>query len=328
MLYPLSARTIVDMSGKEVEIPEKITKIFATSPPATYMIYTLDPLVLVGLNFDHKQGHNESSSFLSTYFTSLPVLGGLQGGGNSINKETLLSLHPDVVVSWNTNTSENFAHFLQQSARIPLLDVDLESLESLPKAYRFFGKLLGQENRAEVLAQYAVSALEKTRQQVQKEATKRPIVYYAEGVDGLSTECDTSFHYQTIKFAGGIDPHLCTQTSGKGMEKVSLEQVLLYNPDIIIAQEKDFVQAVQNDTRWNAIAAVKNHRVYLVPKAPFNWVDRPPSFMRLLGIQWLTHLFYNVPDEKTFQEEMKLFYRLFLHVDLSNEQIAAIVGTK
>jgi len=327
LLIGLEAREIVDMSGLKVEIPEKITKVFGTSPPTTYMIYTLDDSLIVGLNFNHAKGNNASSNLLSPHFMALPIVGGLQGGGNSMNRETLLSLHPDVVFSWNNNASGGLAQYLFESSRIPTVNVDLEGIESLPKAYLFLGSLLGKEERARVLSSYASNALAQTQEVVRTPTLKRLVVYYAQGADGLATECENSFHYQAIKYAGGINPHLCEMKTGLGQEKVSLEQVLLYNPEVIIAQERDFVEKVKKDPRWQSVKAIKEGKVFLVPKVPFNWIDRPPSFMRLLGVRWLTHVLYNVPNATDFKREMQVFYKLFLNIDVSDEQIRQILGT-
>ncbi|WP_286682903.1 ABC transporter substrate-binding protein [Sulfurospirillum sp. MES] len=322
----LLARSIVDMSGQTLEVPDTISKLYASSPPSTYMLYTIDPLLIVGLNFDHAKGNNESSSMLDPHFTSLPVIGGLQGGANSINRETLLALHPDAIISWNTDASSGLAAYLFQSSHIATINVNLESIDDLARAYRFLGELLDKKERTEPLALYAQEVTRQTRALVERRVSKRPVVYYAEGTDGLASECDSSSHYEAIKVAGGINPHLCQPSGGKGMEKVTLEQVILYNPDVIIAQEKEFVQNVQNDPRWRFVAAVQNKRVYLVPKKPFNWIDRPPSFMRLLGIQWLTHVLYDEPNASEFEMRMQEFYRLFLRIDLNQTQHQAILN--
>lgn len=326
VLISVNAREIIDMGGKKVQIPDTITKVFGSSPPSTYMIYTIDASLIVGLNFNHARGNNESSNMLDARFMALPIVGGLQGGGNSMNRETLLSLHPDVVFLWNNDASSQLAQYLFESSKIPSIDVELESVESLPKAYLFFGDVLERMSRAKILSEYASEVLEKTKNIVKANASKRPVVYYAEGADGLATECDQSFHYEAIKFSGGINPHLCSTKSGLGLEKVTLEQVILYNPDIIIAQEKEFVEKVKSDARWRSIKAIKEGKVFLVPKVPFNWIDRPPSFMRLLGIQWLTHVLYNTPNSEQFKAEMKAFYKLFLNIDLDDAQLHKILG--
>lgn len=45
------ARTITDMTGRKVQVPDRITRVYASSPPATYLLYALDPALIVGLNF-------------------------------------------------------------------------------------------------------------------------------------------------------------------------------------------------------------------------------------------------------------------------------------
>ncbi len=52
---------------------------------------------------------------------------------------------------------------------------------------------------------------------------KRLTVYYAEGGDGLSTECDDSFHSRLIPEAGGVNVRKCRSKVLVGMDKVSIE---------------------------------------------------------------------------------------------------------
>ena len=326
LLMSLDAREIIDMGGKKVEIPEKITKVFGSSPPSTYMIYTIDASLIVGLNFNHARGNNESSNMLDPRFMALPIVGGLQGGGNSMNRETLLSLHPDVVFLWNNDASSQLAQYLFESSKIPSINVELESVESLPKAYLFFGEVLERMPRARVLSKYAKEALEKTKNVVQINALKRPVVYYAEGADGLATECAESFHFSPIKFVGIRSAFDCIQKTMVGMEKVSMEALLAKNPDVIIASDEKFFKSVYADSRWSAIKAVKNKRVYLVPKDPVNFLDRPPSFMKILGVEWLASVIYPKEYKKDILSETASFYKLYLRKDISKAEAAKILG--
>ena len=43
---------------------------------------------------------------------------------------------------------------------------------------------------------------------------------------------------------------------------------------------------IMNNAQWADIQAVKDGKVYTTPAIPFNWFDRPPNVMRLLGIEW------------------------------------------
>ena len=109
------------------------------------------------------------------------------------------------------------------------------------------------------------------------------------------------------------------------MEKISIEQVMLYDPEVILAQEKTFVENVFHDPRWQSIRAVKNKHVHLIPRDPFNWFDRPPSFMRILGIQWLTHCLYPDRFSLDLPAETKKFYKLFLGVELDDKSLNGVL---
>ena len=86
----------------------------------------------------------------------------------------------------------------------------------------------------------------------------------------------------------------CHTSNHKGFEKLSMETLLQYNPDVILVQEKEFYERIYTLPTWQHVKAVQNKRVYFIPKSPFNWFDRPPSFMRILGLQWLMIRLY--PD--------------------------------
>lgn len=328
-LTSLFGREIVDMAGRKVTVPDKITRVFGSAPPSTYAVYAIDPSLVVGLNFSPAKGSNEASGLLDKKFVSLPVVGGLQGGIQGINRESLLAVRPEVILAWKNDASAKLAQEAMSQSKIPTVYLDLEKLENIPASLTFLGELLGKKDRATALVKYADGAIAKTKSTLSKYPTaKRPIVYYAEGTDGLATECEDSIHYEAIKFAGGINPHKCKSKNGMGMDKISMEQVISYNPDIIVAQDKIFFDSVKNDPKWKNVKAVKNGEVYLVPKAPFNWVDRPPSFMRLLGVQWLQNIILKTGNKEQLKKEVKTFYKLFLNVELSDSQISSIIGIK
>lgn len=68
------AREIVDMKGRHASVPDTIQRVAALSPPATYLVYAIDPGFLVGLNFPPSDGE---ARFTVERFRSLPVIGGM-----------------------------------------------------------------------------------------------------------------------------------------------------------------------------------------------------------------------------------------------------------
>jgi iron complex transport system substrate-binding protein len=324
----VEAREIVDMAGRRTSVPDAITKVYASSPPAVYMLYALDPALCAGLNYPFSRYEQR---WLREDFINLPVIGGWFGQGRTPNQETLLMAKPDIMLVWMWKVSA-INEKIEQTARqlgLPMVYLRLDHLEDYVEAFRFLGNLLQREERARELGEYARRAMEGITPVASAIAeNEKTSVYYAEGPDGLSTECNRSPHAELIELAGGRNIYQCAPKNDFGMERISIEQVMAADPDVILAQEKDFVDNVYQDPRWQSIRAVKNKRVYLIPRSPFNWFDRPPSFMRLLGIRWLANILYPERYPLDIARETREFYSLFLGVELDDEALEEVLCRK
>jgi iron complex transport system substrate-binding protein len=315
-LCPAAARQITDMAGRRVEVPDTVNSVYGTSPPATYMVYALDAGLVAGLNTPLNP---TEKAYIDPRLHRLPVIGGWFGQGRVANLECLLKLHPDVIVAWIREASP-VAEKMEKALKplqIPVVYVVQDSLSDCPAAFRFLGKLFNRPSRAEALARHAEQTLEEiARVRAAIPAPEQVSVYYAEGADGLSTECHTSVHAQPIPLSGGLNVHRCTDRTTYGMQKISMEQVLQYDPQVIVAHEPMFFATAARDPRWKNIRAVQSGRVYRIPRTPFNWFDRPPSFMRLLGAKWMLHRLYPRYYAVDLTAETQRFYQLYLNVTL------------
>ncbi|WP_321491673.1 ABC transporter substrate-binding protein [uncultured Desulfobacter sp.] len=319
------ARQITDMQGRKVEVPEKIHSVYGTSPPVTYMLYAIAPELIGGLNFPCRE---KEKQYLPTRLQTLPVIGGWFGQGQTPNLETLIQVNPDVVLAWYMKNSPICRK--TEEMLIPmgfaLAYISLDNLEDYPETFRFLGRLLRREERAAALADYAQKTIDKIKavRDLIPESEKVS-VYYAEGTDGLSTECDASVHAQILGLCAGKNVHICPSRTVFGLEKVSIEQVMRYAPDVILSYERSFYDAIFQDPRWQNIPAVQNKRVYQIPSASLNWFDRPPSFMRFLGAVWLINKLYPQKYPVDFVDETRKFYSLFLNVNLNRKEARDII---
>lgn len=326
---PAPAREIVDMAGNTVRVPDRITKVYCASPPATYLLYALDGSLLAGVNYPFSE---KVQQYLRPEFNALPVLGGWFGQGKTPNMESLLAIGPDIMIDWQWKMHGRSAvkEKVETTANImklPVVYMKSEELRQYPEAILFMGRLVNREERARVLADYAREAIARVEAVTAAIPDGQKIsVYYAEQRDGLATECDSSYHAELINLSGGRNIHHCAPRDLMGMEKISLEEVIRCDPQVILAKEEAFFENVFGDSRWRDISALKNGRVHLIPSLPFNWFDRPPSFMRLLGLQWLTHLLYPERLPMDMARETRRFYKLFLGLDLDEAQMKEVAG--
>ncbi len=306
---------------------KNIERVFGSSPPINYLIYALNPNKMIGLNFSARNPFNKADDFLlDEKFLSLPVIGSFHGGGVGINLESLLEYDPQLILIWEDDMMVQTIKEKVAKTHIPTLVVPFRNTIDMASSIRKVGDAIGEKERGELLASYIEKSIDELKSKIRDVAPTK--YYYAEGIDGLSTECDASFHVEAINFAGGENVHKCKQTGLLGLEKISLETLMLYDPDVIFVQTKIAYDEIHIDTMWQNLKAVKNNKVYLVPAQPFNWIDRPPSFMKAIGIQWLASKLHPDAYDIDIRTHTKEFYKLFFNVELDNEQIDTILGEK
>lgn len=323
----LNAKTLNDIDGKTVTLPDQTDRVFGSSPPMNYLLYTLNPDKMIGLNFKAKNGNNSADeTFLSKKFLSLPLIGSFHGGGQNINLETLMAYKPQLVLVWQDDMLVQTVAKEIEKTKIPSFMIPFREISDMPRAFRLAGNAIGESKRGEVLASYSQKIISEVHKNVLKAKPTR--YYYAEGIDGLSSECDKSFHVEAMNFAGGENVHKCQQSGILGLEKISFETLLNYNPEVIIVQNRSVYNDLISDPMWQNLRAVKTGRIHLVPVQPFNWIDRPPSFMRVIGIQWLAQLFHPKEYKVNLPQRTKEFYDLFLHVKLNDQQTKNLLGAQ
>ncbi len=323
ILATLLAWTLTAQAGpcrSDGPVPETI---YGASPPVTYLLYSLAPERLAGLNFPPNARERR---FLHPAVLDLPVIGGWFGQGRTPNLETLLDVDPGLVVTSAHRKGDGRIIDTLDRLGLATCQLTLDRLEDYPAAYRTMGERLGLPERGKALARYVEDALARAETVTGAiPADERPTVYYAEGPDGLQTECHRSWHAMLIPRAGGLNPHRCGQRYGFGRERIPFEQLLTYDPDVILAGNPALLDHIENDARWQHLRAVREGRVWVIPQAPFNWFDRPPSFMRVLGLQWLLHRLYPERAAGDPVEITRDFYRQFLGVDLDAATARALI---
>jgi iron complex transport system substrate-binding protein len=321
-LVPGTARadTVTDGAGRSVPIPARVTKVFAAGPTAAVLLYTLAPDLVTGWP---RANPAAACEFMLPDICARPQIGRITGGGNTINTEALLNMAPDLILDYGSlnNTFVSLADRVQQQTGIPyaLLDGRFSQTEAV---YRTLGRLTHREREAEPLAAYVTRTIGAIRERVARiPAEQRPRIYHARGPSGLNTPAPGSINLDPFELLGARN----VAQEGRTGFTVSLEQVLLWDPDVIITIEQQFFDAARADPNWKAVKAVRQGRIYLAPELPFGWMDFPPSVNRLVGLWWLAKMLY--PNEFTddLKPLVREFYSLFYHVDISDAQAARLL---
>jgi iron complex transport system substrate-binding protein len=315
------AASETDGAGRAVPVPAKVERVFPAGPPAAIMLYTLAPELLLGWPRPNGAAERE---FLLPEIGSRPEVGRITGRGNTANLEAVLALKPDLILDIGdvNATYVSLADRVQEQTGIPYALLD-GRFEGAAAAYRVLGTLIGRRAEAETLAQDADATIKTVTGRIGGIARdRRPRVYYARGPRGLETGLGGSINMEAIEL---LAQNVAGGTRG-GLATVSIEQVLVWNPDVILTIDPEFVANVGRDPAWAPIAAVRAGRVALAPKLPFGWVDLPPSVNRLIGLWWLARNLY----PELFPEDLRAltrdFYRRYYHVTVNDTQIDRVLA--
>jgi iron complex transport system substrate-binding protein len=316
---PASARSVVDATGRTVEIPDRIERVMPAGQPAAVLLYTLAPEKMIG--WPHSP-NPAAKNLLGPSFAGLPEVAPLVRDGK-VQAEQILAARPDVILDYGSTAPRyaDRATMVQEATGIPVLLLD-GKLERTPEIYRLLGAMLGTEERAADLTAAAERLLTITRQRAQARREAGTIrVYYARSADGLTTATSASSLGDVLRLVGLVN--VADGAQPGELSHVTRDQVYAWNPDIVVTNNAGFWKA-RKEPDWAALPAVAQGRVYLAPALPFGWIDEPPSVNRLLGLIWAGHTLYPAFYPEDLRAEARDFYRRFYRIELDDEQFEAL----
>ena len=249
----------------------------------------------------------------------------MTGPNPTATADAVARLRPDLIIDTGIVSPEAAARAdtIQQQTRIPYIILD-GSIQSTPDALEIVGRMLGAGERGQDLAHYVRTAIDSLRGRLLiTEATSRPLVYYGRGTDGLETGLARSLVMADIDQAGVIN--VAARLGSGELTSVTRDQIFAWDPAFIIAQQRSFYTALQRDRAWRGLGAVTKKRIYLAPAEPFGWIDDPAGVNRIIGLPWLTALFYPDVYQEDLRTSVREFYDKFYGVKLTDQQLEALV---
>ncbi len=321
---PLESPLLAAAYGK-IPGANSIQRIVSAGPIADVLLVSLAPGKLVGISTpgipdDHKK-------YLSDTVRNLPYTGRLAGRASTFPMESLLELKPDIIVDVGSTSASytSTAERVHQQTGIPYVLISGRLADS-DGQLRLLGEMLGAPDNGKPLADFAQSVLSAART-VQEKNHVAPSMFFGRGADGLETGLAGSMHTEVMDRLGARN---VAAAAGKDLiARISMEQLIAWDPDVILTQDANFFQRLQTEKIWKDYRAVRQGRYHLVPSVPFGWMDHPPCINRLLGLLWGMHAFY--PEQwplERYRQEVIRYFDLFYGYALRPEELSAIDGFK
>lgn len=321
-------REITDMAGRKVTVPtaENIESVFSVGPVAAIFLYMVAPDKLLGWNYEL---NDVEKSIILDKYQDLPNF----GMGDAVNYEAVIAANPTIAINSGkiNDAMVSDCDALSESLGIPVVAVDNE-LNNSAEAFRFMGELLGVEDHAEELAQYAEQVFTDINALSDIPEEKKVSVYFGNGEDSLETAPRGSQHAQILDVINAVNVADLELGDGSRVQ-ISAEQLLAWDPDVIVVNGEpkadksgsSAAEDILSNPDYASLKAVQDQKVYGTPNAPFSWVDRPAGPNRLIGMRWFSALIYPEYIKCDINEEIHKFFDLFYHVDLSDEQLENVL---
>ena len=321
-------REITDMAGRKVTVPtaENIKSVFSSGPVAAIFLYMVAPDKLLGWNYEL---NDVEKSIILDKYQDLPNF----GMGDAVNYEAVIAANPTIAINSGkiNDAMVSDCDALSESLGIPVVAVDNE-LNNSAEAFRFMGELLGVEDHAEELAQYAEQVFTDINALSDIPEEKKVSVYFGNGEDSLETAPRGSQHAQIFDVINAVNVADLELGDGSRVQ-ISAEQLLAWDPDVIVVNGEpkadksgsSAAEDILSNPDYASLKAVQDQKVYGTPNAPFSWVDRPAGPNRLIGMRWFSALIYPEYIKCDINEEIHKFFDLFYHVDLSDEQLENVL---
>lgn len=321
-------REITDMAGRKVTVPtaENIKSVFSAGPVAAIFLYMVAPDKLLGWNYEL---NDVEKSIILDKYQDLSNF----GMGDAVNYEAVIAANPTIAINSGkiNDAMVSDCDALSESLGIPVVAVDNE-LNNSAEAFRFMGELLGVEDHAEELAQYAEQVFTDINALSDIPEEKKVSVYFGNGEDSLETAPKGSQHAQILDVINAVNVADLELGDGSRVQ-ISAEQLLAWDPDVIVVNGEpkadksgsSAAEDILSNPDYASLKAVQDQKVYGTPNAPFSWVDRPAGPNRLIGMRWFSALIYPEYIKCDINEEIHKFFDLFYHVDLSDEQLENVL---
>lgn len=319
---PTNTVPITDMVGRTVMIPENPQRISGLDPFAGTGIIMFgwgDKMVAT-------VGGVQRDLLLQAMCPSLADAAVVKQEG-SVNAEALLNLRVDLIITRGDVYANTAEREKLDKLGIPYVVIEYDTMEDQCRAMLLIGEVLGEPEKAAAYEKYYRDTIEEVAgitAEIPDEL--KPTLYHSLNI-ATRTDVAGSLGAEWTELVGAKNVSLRAQLLvGETNYVTTLEQIFVWDPDVIICNETGVNQYILTNPMWQGLRAVREGRVYQIPIG-ISRMGHHSSIETPLAIWWLAELLY--PDyypESKFLDELKWFYVEFFDYELDEKTIENILS--
>lgn len=350
------AKTVTDILGRRVDVPDNPQRIVLGESRMLYTLALLEPgdpaRRVVGWPRDLARYDAQSWQLYSRKFphiAQIPAIGG--GNFRQINPESLIQLRPDLVIlaryaREDGDEAQRVAALGKAGIPVVYVDLRIDLLHNTVPSVRLLGELLNRQARAEAFITFYQQHMTAVRERLAAYHGDKPKVMLHLHLGRRDTCCTTAAHGNLgdlVTFAGGEN---IANTSIKGVYgELNPETLLTANPDVYLATgmageqgkrysdlllgpqvsrrqaDDSFRRLIQQQPMIAGLNAVKNQRAWSI------WHNFYLSPYHVVAVEMFAKVFYpqlftDIDPQETFRQ----LYQQFLPLPFSGTYWSQLTG--
>lgn len=326
--------TVVDHADQEVEIPAEINGVAFEQIPllSTYVAHFDGEAPNVVATSERLIHMMDETMFAEIAPEILDVDTSFDNQG-TINAETLLEIGPDVVFN-NARNMENRSAMEAVGLNVVGFDTMGAPTETYVKWFRLLEDVFDEPGKNDQKIAYGEELLEDAEARAASVADdeKRSAVVVMQANQGMLVVAGGMDGWFTDSWAKTMNFDNATSESGEGQMPVNAEQLLEWDPDVILVTGKGMssmtaAEILNNDVEGidlSTLRAVENGEVYTTELGMWNWFTPGPDAPVVAN--WIGSKLYPEEFEDVDLEELtQAYYQEMYGHEVSDERAAQIV---
>lgn len=316
-----SSIEIKGQDDKKVILNNTAKKVLLFPMPFASMYISIDNKVDNILGLHGSSNKSLKDSFMLKAYPDIKNLNTeLVKSGFTPNIEQVLALKPDLIFQW----ADQGEHIIEPLRKMGLSVVGVKygTQEYLQEWIDFMGKSTGNIQKAKEIITWHNDIKEKLSTLASKQQYKPEILSLQFSKDRIRVAGDGSYDNFIIELIGAKN---VAKNDIRRFADISKEQLLKYNPDVIILgtfDDETPEEFMKRDIFQN-LNAVKNKQVYKFPTGGYRW--GVPHIEIPLTWVWMYNLVY-ADNTINLNDMIKSSYKSLYNYEINDKQIDEILN--
>jgi iron complex transport system substrate-binding protein len=253
----------------------------------------------------------------------LPVV----SGGGIIHIEALLATRPDIVFL-KPETAKITAELKKMDRfKLAYFVAGYNNMAQQMETIEMMGRAIGRKEKALAYTRYYAAMIERVRSRTSKIAEAKKIRLYHAINEPYRTDANGTIEADWTQVCGVVNVSVESGLTGHGNKNFAgIEQILLWDPGVIIVNESFAHQLILDDKKWAPIRAVQDKKVFTIPVGISRW-GHPGGLETPLAILWTAKTVYpELFRDIDLKQEVRAFYRQFFDLTLDDGMLDKILN--